>query len=767
VYDIETLCHDFNITPKEIDRRDALKEYIHSLASVLIDEFYNLYVKPDEKLKYLLAKTDGAYLIKKLKEFIVFIITAPVDTAYLKRLEHIGFVQYSINLSAPQMRYSFWALNQLLLKLSEVNPLVKEQRDLISKFLFLSEFVINESYARYEHKHSGEFQNPMHNYSLFDDLFAALYLHQKNYKKLRRHYEEGTASLLDDITLSSEQCRMGKLLHKLFENEEDAVHYGVDLRTINALHVTWHDHFRKYHENIDRERQIAHIKTLTEEISLQIEAPLKEFTNASLLTLNSSIKVIRLMTEHFYFKRSDNFSIMESLESIKANFELQFSWAVASIVMQEELFESEGHDFYRAISFEQQKVYVGIVFKEQMGSDYLLEMLSMLFEVLEMNLKIQERELSHMHFADKAESANRAKDIFLANMSHELRTPLNAISGFSQILMMRPETPESVKGYVEKINIAGNNLLDLVNTILDFAKLESGKMPFNPQLSSLSTIVNEVQLLISPLAQKKSIALTFPKIQSLNLLLDASLFKQVLINLLSNAVKFTPEDGNVSLLVSYNPDERAYLFSVCDDGIGIAKEKISELFQPFTQVENSYQKDQKGTGLGLMISKKIIEEMHKGRISIESEVGKGSCFHVTLPIPSTESHTFSVNESEYDRHLLLVEDSTAYQQIIVDHLKPYYNITVTDTVNRAKELLVSNRYDSIILDFFLTDGISSEVLQFMDDEQIDIPCIVISAEDDINIAGSLSGFSNLESILNKEDVTHICNLLKNPSWGER
>ena len=122
-----------------------------------------------------------------------------------------------------------------------------------------------------------------------------------------------------------------------------------------------------------------------------------------------------------------------------------------------------------------------------------------------------------------------------------------------------------------------------------------------------------------------------------------------------------------------------------------------------------------------------------------------------------ESHTYSVTEAPLDaKNVLVVEDSESYQKLLIEHLKETYNLTLTDTINRAKELVVAEKYDFIILDFFLTDGISSEILQFMEEENIQIPTIVISAEDEIHISSSLANSSNLECIMNKKNITEIC-----------
>jgi len=168
-----------------------------------------------------------------------------------------------------------------------------------------------------------------------------------------------------------------------------------------------------------------------------------------------------------------------------------------------------------------------------------------------------------------------------------------------------------------------------------------------------------------------------------------------------------------------------------------------------------------------MISKKIIEDLHNGKIWAQSVEGKGSSFFIMMPTPMIESHTYSINEaSKNARKALVVEDSPAYQKILAEHLKDSINLTSTDTINKAKHLLTKNDYDFLILDFFLTDGISSEVLEFMEEEQINIPTIVISAEDEIHISSSLSGSTNLEGIINKNNINDICASIKGETYSE-
>lgn len=227
----------------------------------------------------------------------------------------------------------------------------------------------------------------------------------------------------------------------------------------------------------------------------------------------------------------------------------------------------------------------------------------------------------------QAESANKAKDAFLSSMSHELRTPLNAIIGFSQILMARDDTNPFAKGFVEKIQIAGKTLLSVVNTVLDFSKIESGKMDFHPQTINLNDLFKEIRVIIEPLAQKKKVTIEITT-EVQELVADFYLVKQALINLISNAIKFSPSEGKISIgCVRIRDDLHLW---VSDEGGGIEEEKMSMLFQPFSQLSNAKYIEEAGTGLGLMIIKKIAE-IHGGEVGVENNPNGGAKFWITIP----------------------------------------------------------------------------------------------------------------------------------------
>ena len=233
---------------------------------------------------------------------------------------------------------------------------------------------------------------------------------------------------------------------------------------------------------------------------------------------------------------------------------------------------------------------------------------------------------------DEAEAANRTKSEFLANMSHELRTPLNAIIGFSDLLLTQRfgELNDKQTRYLTNVSFSGKHLLEIINSILDLSKIEAGKMELYFEDLMVPSIINEAKNSTLPLATKKNIALEVsvdPDIPPINA--DKTKMMQILYNLISNAIKFTEEGGNVKLYT--RKEENMVLISVEDTGIGISKENIKKLFKPFTQLDPFLTREYAGTGLGLSLTKKLIQ-MHGGDISVESEQGKGTKFTINIPV---------------------------------------------------------------------------------------------------------------------------------------
>ncbi|AKJ26719.1 PAS domain S-box protein [Caldimonas brevitalea] len=236
------------------------------------------------------------------------------------------------------------------------------------------------------------------------------------------------------------------------------------------------------------------------------------------------------------------------------------------------------------------------------------------------------------------QEANRLKSEFLANMSHELRTPLNGILGFSELLVDERlgKLNDKQKEYIADILGCGRHLLQLINDVLDLSKVEAGKMELHPQPFLPARAVEDICTVLGPLAYKKRIQVQRNVSAAVGeVTLDLQKFKQVLFNLLSNAVKFTPEGGHVSVHIE-RVEGPALSLQVVDSGIGIHARDMDRLFVEFQQLDSGEARQYEGTGLGLALTRKIVE-LQGGRISVQSEPGRGSTFSVSLPLHETVS----------------------------------------------------------------------------------------------------------------------------------
>jgi len=246
---------------------------------------------------------------------------------------------------------------------------------------------------------------------------------------------------------------------------------------------------------------------------------------------------------------------------------------------------------------------------------------------------LKEREAALKEAKDEAEAASRAKSEFLANMSHELRTPLNAVIGFSEIIageMLGPVGQPKYKHFAADVVKSGRHLLELINDILDTAKLEAGKTTIHLEPTSIFNIVDDSIRMIRDQATAGEVELTSSFEEGVPLIdADATRLRQILLNLLSNAVKFTPAGGKIAVTVRHSAGN--VFVAVSDTGIGMDALDIPKALEPFGQVDSSIARKYQGTGLGLPLSK-LLTELHGGHLSIESELGRGTTVTVVLPI---------------------------------------------------------------------------------------------------------------------------------------
>jgi len=324
-----------------------------------------------------------------------------------------------------------------------------------------------------------------------------------------------------------------------------------------------------------------------------------------------------------------------------------------------------------------------------------------------------------------AEKSLRVKEEFLANMSHEIRTPMNGIVSMIDMLA-ETSLDEEQQDYVDTVRSSSETLLSILNDILDLSKIEAGKMKLRPTVVSLSSVLEKVHALFLQQANSRQIELSYQLARDLPeyVKLDETRFLQVLSNLTANAIKFTPQQGQVSILVNEadkprpkKPDEIVLQILVKDNGIGIAPEAQKHLFEKFNQVDDSITKKYAGTGLGLSISKRLVQMMG-GSIGVQSRVGEGSEFWFTCrvklasrPTSNPRTHTDARALLEQKRAwVLLVDDNPVNRKVSGQILKKAHcQVTMAESGQKAVELVQAQRFDVILMDIQMPemDGVAA------------------------------------------------------------
>ena len=350
----------------------------------------------------------------------------------------------------------------------------------------------------------------------------------------------------------------------------------------------------------------------------------------------------------------------------------------------------------------------------------------------------------------KAEDASLSKTSFLHNMSHDIRTPMNAVLGYAQLMkdeLKGKGMPETLE-HLEKLQQSGNLLLSIINNVLDMARIESGRMEIDESYTQIEYILQDLFEIFDDEAKKKNIAFNYKmNVEHDHVLIDITKIKEILVNILSNAIKYTPAGGSVMVNVDELPcDEPGYMIvrtSVSDTGIGMSQEYLTKIFDAFTREQNTTKSKIAGTGLGMSIVKKYVELLG-GTINVESELGKGSTFSVTLKHRIVDESCYAKKHDEElgtgseilnGRHILLAEDNDLNAEIaeaILERagLKIERVEDGVQCVNKVAKMPVGT-YDMILMDIQMPkmDGYKAtqEIRHLPDKDKACIPIIAMTA----------------------------------------
>ena len=352
-----------------------------------------------------------------------------------------------------------------------------------------------------------------------------------------------------------------------------------------------------------------------------------------------------------------------------------------------------------------------------------------------------------------AETANRAKSAFLSNMSHDIRTPMNAIIGFTTLAVSNIDDQKRVRDYLGKILSSSSHLLSLINDILDMSRIESGKIHLEETEVSLSDVLHDLKTIISGQIYAKQLDLYMDAMDVTNedVYCDKTRLNQVLLNLLSNAVKFTPAGGTVSVRLKQFPGavkgSGLYEIRVKDNGIGMSQEFVKKLFSPFERERTSTVSRTQGTGLGMAITKNIVDMMG-GTIEVQTEQGKGTEFIVRLPfrIQAEQHHTEKIAELEGLKALVVDDDfntcDSVTKMLVRIGMRSEWTLSGKEAVLRARQSMeLGDAFHAYIIDWRLPDMNGIEVTRQIRSLGDDTPIIILTAYDwsDIEVEARAAG----------------------------
>ena len=471
--------------------------------------------------------------------------------------------------------------------------------------------------------------------------------------------------------------------------------------------------------------------------------------------------------------------VNKSVASVRANYVDQLLGSYATLQSRPTLFDEIINDPWA----------VGIIVFVLVGIISLLGLLHVRQKNMEIiskkNEQLEEQQELLSCALEQAEASNKAKTVFLNSVSHDIRTPMNAIMGFAKLAQEQAVNPVT-RRYLEKILLSGKNLLSLINDVLDMSSIENGKLKVHEEPCDLAELLKGLHKLLLPAAKEKQLQLLLDasRLGTGKVLCDKALLQRVLLNCLSNAIKYTDAGGLVSLRAEQKGtaigEEALFSFRVSDNGIGMSEEFMTKLFEPFTRERDTTTSGIQGTGLGMTITKTIVELLD-GKIDVRSEVGKGTVVYVDVPLkvvpepketPKTEAKAAEL--SFKGKHVLLVDDVELNREIAQMMLeKAGFEVSTCVNGQEAVDYMSQPRgakVDLILMDLMMPvmDGLeAARMIRCLPDKEVAQKVIIALTANAMNETKQEVLEAGMDGMLNKPfDVNALQRVLQEV-WQSR
>lgn len=512
---IEKLKKAFDITDETFQEREEVAEYISSFALLIIDRFYEKFLL-NSLYKEHISIIELPRLKRMRTDLIVSLFEDKFDEKLLNKIVRSCF-DAPFKIDTQTVLFAFETLQESIIEISFVNENIKNRFSVILKFLNIAQYVILDEIIKNMQKN--KFENQVTIIDVFEIFYEMLTFYKVKHKKFILFFETSNSDKIPlDLVIDDEkECSFYEFLKKAKVYLENNELFKI-IKNLEDLHVKYHQNLKKFYNSKTKEEKedfLKDVESIYQQLLEQLSKPFEESTSLTFLSIHSGLKFIQIFNDainefNYVSLYNEEKTVTFLQQLIQNSIEHSLKWIIADFKVA--TYNCSNNKFIsHSVSLSKYTLYFCFSIKDVPYKTFIIDIINVFLKIIQATLIAKEREQKLISLADRAESANKAKDMFLANMSHELRTPLNAIIGFSQILQTKQEIPDNLKTYIEKISISGKNLLNLVNTILDFAKIEAGKISYHPKMTMIIDVIREVEAIVSTLAQNKNITYSTPK----------------------------------------------------------------------------------------------------------------------------------------------------------------------------------------------------------------------------------------------------------------